>query len=58
MAIMEVPSDAAMEEINLVIRSSGSFVRLQAVSVLTPTEFKTLLETAKQGTASYVPPGR
>ena len=35
-AIMQVPSDAAMEEINLVIRSSGSFARFQAVSALTP----------------------
>jgi uncharacterized protein with GYD domain len=58
MAIMQVPNDAVMEEINLVIRSSGSFARLQATSILTPAEFKTQLETAKQGTASYVPPGR
>src|SRR5258708_15951973 len=42
-AIMQVPSDAAMEEINLVIRSSGSFARLQAGSALTPAQFQTLL---------------
>jgi uncharacterized protein with GYD domain len=57
-AIMQAPSEAAMEEINLVIRSSGSFARLQVTTALTPPEFKTLLEGAKQGVTSYAPPGR
>jgi uncharacterized protein with GYD domain len=58
LALMQMPSDAAMEEVNLVIRSSGSFARLQVTPVFTPAEFKTLLEGAKQGTASYAPPGK
>jgi uncharacterized protein with GYD domain len=57
-AIFQAPSEAAMEEINLVIRSSGSFTRLQVTKALTPAEFKSLLEGAKQGVASYAPPGR
>jgi hypothetical protein len=55
---MQAPSEATMEEINLVIRSSGSFARLQVSTALTPAEFKTLLEGAKQGVATYAPPGR
>jgi hypothetical protein len=51
-------SEAAMEEINLVIRSSGSFARLQASTAVSPAEFKNILEGAKQGAASYAPPGR
>jgi uncharacterized protein with GYD domain len=58
LAIMQMPSDAAMEEVNLVIRSSGSFTRLQVTPVLTPAEFKTMLEAAKQGAPSYAPPGK
>jgi uncharacterized protein with GYD domain len=58
LAIMQMPGDAAMEEVNLVIRSSGSFTRLQVTPVLTPAEFKTMLEAAKQGTTSYAPPGK
>jgi uncharacterized protein with GYD domain len=58
LAIMQMPSDAAMEEVNLVIRSSGSFTRLQVTPALTPAEFKTLLEAAKQGSPSYAPPGK
>jgi uncharacterized protein with GYD domain len=58
LVIMQMPSDAAMEEVNLVIRSSGSFTRLQVTPVLTPAEFKTMLEAAKQGAPSYAPPGK
>ena len=58
LAIMQMPSDAAMEEVNLVIRSSGSFTRLQVTPVLTPAEFKSMLEAAKQGAPSYAAPGK
>jgi len=58
MVIIQAANDAAMEKINLVVRSSGSFSRLQVTEVLTPAEFKTALESAKEGAASYAPPGR
>jgi uncharacterized protein with GYD domain len=58
LAIMQMPSDTAMEEVNLVIRSSGSFTRLQVTPVLTPAEFKSMLEAAKQGAPSYAAPGK
>ena len=51
MMIIQAANDAAMEKINLVVRSSGSFERLQVTEVLTPAEFKTALEAAKQGAA-------
>lgn len=58
MVIIQAANDAAMEKINLVIRSSGSFARLQVTEVLTPAEFKTALQAAKDGAASYTPPGK
>lgn len=58
MMIIQASNDAAMEKINLVVRSSGSFERLQVTEVLTPAEFKTALEAAKQGAASFTTPGK
>jgi uncharacterized protein with GYD domain len=57
-AITQAPSDSAIEAINVVVRSAGSLARLQMVPVITSGEFKTLMETAKQGAASYAAPGR
>jgi uncharacterized protein with GYD domain len=56
--ITQAPSDLTVEAINLVVRSTGSFVKVQAVPVISSGEFKTLMETAKKGAASYAPPGR
>jgi uncharacterized protein with GYD domain len=56
--IQQAPSDLAIEAIQMVVRSSGAFARLQIVPVIASGEFKTLMETAKQGAASYAPPGR
>jgi uncharacterized protein with GYD domain len=56
--IQQAPSDLAIEAIQMVARSSGAFARLQIVPIITSGEFKTLMETAKQGAASYAPPGR
>jgi uncharacterized protein with GYD domain len=58
MLIQQAPSDLAIEAIQMVARSSGAFARLQIVPIIAPGEFKTLMETAKQGAASYAPPGR
>jgi uncharacterized protein with GYD domain len=56
--IQQAPSDLAIEAIQMVARSSGAFARLQIVPIITSGEFKTLMETAKQGAANYAPPGR
>ena len=56
--ITQAPSDSAIEAIAFVARSSGSFARIQVVPVIEAGEFKTLMVTAKQGAASYAPPGR
>ena len=55
--ITQAPSDSVIEAINVVVRSTVSFVRVQAVPVASG-EFKTLMETAKQGAASYAATGR
>jgi uncharacterized protein with GYD domain len=56
--IVQAPNDSAVEAIQMVARSSGAFARLQVVPIIASGEFKTLMETAKQGAASYTPPGR
>jgi uncharacterized protein with GYD domain len=57
MIIQQAPSDSAVEALNFVARSSGSLAKLQMVPVIASGEFQTLMETAKQGVASYAPPG-
>jgi uncharacterized protein with GYD domain len=56
--IQQAPSDSAVEALNFVARSSGSLAKLQVVPVIASGDFKTLMETAKQGATSYAPPGR
>jgi uncharacterized protein with GYD domain len=56
--VTQAPSDSAMEAINFVVRSTGSFAKLHAVPVAVSGEFKALMETAKQGAATYAAPGR
>jgi uncharacterized protein with GYD domain len=56
--IVQAPNDTAIEAIQLVTRSGGTAVRSVVVPVITSGEFRTLMETAKQGAASYAPPGR
>jgi uncharacterized protein with GYD domain len=56
--IVQAPNDSAIEAIQLVTRSGGALARLQTVPIIATGEFKTLMETAKQGAASYAPPGR
>jgi uncharacterized protein with GYD domain len=56
--IHQAPSDSAIEALNFVARSTGSLAKVQVVPVIASGEFKTLMETAKQGAASYAPPGR
>ena len=56
--ISQAPSDSAIEAINFAARSTGAIARQVVVPVIASDEFKTLMETAKQGAASYVLPGR
>jgi uncharacterized protein with GYD domain len=56
--IIQAPSDSAIESIQLVVRSGGALAKAVVVPVIASGEFKTLMETAKQGAASYTPPGR
>jgi uncharacterized protein with GYD domain len=56
--VIEAPSDSAIEAIQLVVRSGGALAKAVVVPVIASGEFKTLMETAKQGAASYAPPGR
>jgi uncharacterized protein with GYD domain len=56
--IQQAPSDLAVEAIQMAARSTGAFARVQVVPITATGEFKTLMEAAKQGAASYTPPGR
>jgi uncharacterized protein with GYD domain len=56
--ISQAPSDSAVEASALVARSTGAAARQVVVPIIASSEFKTLMETAKQGAASYAPPGR
>jgi uncharacterized protein with GYD domain len=56
--IVQAPNDTAIEAIQLVTRSGGTAVRSVVVPVVAANEFRTLMEAAKQGAASYAPPGR
>jgi hypothetical protein len=57
-AIHQAPSDSAIEALAMAARSTGAFVKGVVVPVVTSGEFKTLMETAKQGAASFAQPGR
>ena len=54
----QAPSDSAIEAIQFVARSTGVLAKGVVVPIIASNEFKTLMETAKQGAASYAPPGR
>jgi uncharacterized protein with GYD domain len=58
MIIQQAPSDSAVEATGLVARSTGALAKLVVVPIIASGEFKTLMETVKQGAASYAPPGR
>jgi uncharacterized protein with GYD domain len=58
MIIQQAPSDAVAEAGVFVVRSTGAAARQMTMPIISSAEFKTLMETAKQGAASYTPPGR
>jgi uncharacterized protein with GYD domain len=58
MLVQQAPSDAAAEAGGFVARSTGAVAKTVTVPIIASGEFKTLMETAKQGVASYAPPGR
>jgi uncharacterized protein with GYD domain len=58
MLIQQAPSDLTVEAGAFGARSTGALARLVVVPIISSAEFKTLMETAKQGAASYAPPGR
>jgi uncharacterized protein with GYD domain len=56
--IGQAPSDSAIEAVQVVARSTGALAKGVVVPIMTSDEFKILMGTAKQGAASYAPPGR
>ena len=54
--ISQFPSDAAVEAQSFVVRSTGAVSRLQIVPLMGADEYKSLMERAKQGIASYTAP--
>jgi uncharacterized protein with GYD domain len=56
--IIQAPSDSAIEAVQLVTRAGGATAKTVVVPVIAPNEFRALMEAAKQGAASYAPPGR
>jgi uncharacterized protein with GYD domain len=58
LVIGQAPSDSAIEAIQVVARSTGALAKSVVVPIIASSEFKTLMETAKQGAASYAPPSR
>jgi hypothetical protein len=53
MVIRQAPIVSAVEALNFVARCTESLAKLQVIPVIASGEFKTLMETAKQGVASY-----
>jgi uncharacterized protein with GYD domain len=58
LVIGQAPSESAVEAIQVVARSTGALAKSVVVPIIASSEFKTLMETAKQGAASYAPPSR
>jgi uncharacterized protein with GYD domain len=58
LVILQAPNDSAIEAIQLVTRAGGAIAKTVVVPVIAANEFRALMETAKQGAASYAPPGR
>jgi uncharacterized protein with GYD domain len=58
MIIQQAPSDAVAEAGAFYARAAGAVAKTVTVPVILSSEFETLMETAKQGAASYTPPGR
>jgi hypothetical protein len=58
MIIQQAPSDAVAEAAGFYARAAGAVAKTVTVPVILSGEFKTLMETAKQGATSYAPPGR
>jgi uncharacterized protein with GYD domain len=56
--IMQAPNDSAIEAVQLVTRAGGATAKTVVVPVIAANEFRALMEAAKQGAASYAPPGR
>jgi hypothetical protein len=58
MIIQQVPSDAAPEVGGFYARAARGVAKTMTDPIILSSEFKTLMEKAKQGAASYAPPGR
>jgi uncharacterized protein with GYD domain len=56
MVISQMPSDADMASLNLIVRSTGNLAKLQSIPVMTAAEFKAAAEKAKSTTTGYTPP--
>lgn len=56
MIIAGFPDDASALGVNLTVRATGNFTKLQTVPVMTADEFKAAMEKAKNVKSSYTPP--
>lgn len=55
MVISQMPNDA-VESVNLIVRSTGNFAKVQSIPVMTAGEFKAAAEKAKSATTGYTAP--
>ena len=56
MTIVEVPDEDTALAVALYIQSTGAVSKLNVVPLITPAEYKTVLEKAKQAKTGYTPP--
>jgi uncharacterized protein with GYD domain len=56
MLIQQLPNDADVESLHLIVRSTGNFAKVQTIPVMTSGEFKAVMEKAKSATTGYTAP--
>ena len=57
LVIIEAPDDVAAGAFSVAVGSSGSLRNLRTIKLITADEGRKLLEKAKAGKGTYVPPG-
>jgi uncharacterized protein with GYD domain len=56
MIINEYPDDVSGEALNLFVRATGNFTKIQSIPLMTAGEFKAAMERAKNVKSGYTPP--
>jgi len=56
MTIIEIPDEDTPRAVALYIQSTGAVSKLNLVPLITPAEWKTVMEKAKQTKTGYTPP--